>query len=102
MPRSAMATSKCGETVTFFDWNCDSEGSIMSVLGTILNWVAAGVVVVVLIGILYGAVMYASAGGKEDQVKKAIGIIRNAIIALILYFAMYALLQYLIPGGLFS
>ena len=29
-------------------------------------------------------------------------IIKNAIIALILYFAMYSILQFLIPGGLFA
>lgn len=97
--------SKCGDTATFFDWGC-SDGSgdnqILNVLGTILNWLAVGVSVAVLIGIVYGAVMYASAGGNEAQTKKAIGIIRNAIIALILYFAMWAILQYLIPGGVFS
>lgn len=100
---TAFAANTCGETHTFFNWGgCDSGNPILSVLATILNWAAGAVVVVVLVGILYGAIMYASAGGKEDQVKKAIGIIRNAIIALILYFAMYAILQYLIPGGLFN
>ena len=102
---SSDSGSKCGDTATFFDWGC-SDGSgdnqIMNVLVTILNWLAIGVSVVVLIGIIYGAVMYASAGGNEAQTKKAISIIRNAVIALILYFAMYSILQYLIPGGVFS
>lgn len=102
---SSDSGSKCGDTATFFDWGC-SDGSgdnqILNVLGTILNWLAVGVSVAVLIGIVYGAVMYASAGGNEAQTKKAIGIIRNAIIALILYFAMWAILQYLIPGGVFG
>lgn len=96
--------SKCGDTATFFDWGCsgDDDNQIMNVLATILNWLAIGVSVVVLIGIVYGAVMYASAGGNEAQTKKAIGIIRNAVIALLLYFGMWAILQYLIPGGVFS
>ena len=102
---SSDSGSKCGDTATFFDWGC-SDGSgdnqIMNVLVTILNWLAIGVSVVVLIGIIYGAVMYASAGGNEAQTKKAIGIIRNAVIALLLYFGMWAILQYLIPGGVFS
>ena len=102
---SSDSGSKCGDTATFFDWGCSDSGDdnqILNVLGTILNWLAIGVSVVVLIGIVYGAVMYASAGGNEAQTKKAIGIIRNAIIALILYFAMWAILQYLIPGGVFG
>ena len=97
--------SSCGSTETFFNWSCDSDDDslvVFSVLTTILNWVAAGVSVIVIIGILYGAIMYGSARGDEAQAKKGIGIIRNAIIALLLYFAMYSLLQWLIPGGLFN
>ena len=97
------AAEDCNGTATFFKWNCSGgDNQIMSVLGQILNWLAIGVSVAVLVGIIYGAVMYASAGGNEAQTKKAIGIIRNAIIALILYFAMWAILQYLIPGGVFE
>lgn len=101
---SSSSDNKCGSTSTFFNWGCsgDDDNQIMNVLVTILNWLAIGVSVVVLIGIVYGAVMYASAGGNEAQTKKAIGIIRNAIIALLLYFGMWAILQYLIPGGVFS
>ena len=102
-PTFTYAAEDCNGTATFFKWNCSGgENQIMSVLGQILNWLAMGVSVAVLIGIVYGAVMYASAGGNEAQTKKAIGIIRNAIIALILYFAMWAILQYLIPGGVFG
>ena len=80
------AAEDCNGTATFFKWNCSGgDNQIMSVLGQILNWLAIGVSVAVLVGIIYGAVMYASAGGNEAQTKKAIGIIRNAIIALILY-----------------
>ena len=97
------AAEDCNGTATFFKWNCSGgDNQIMSVLGQILNWLAIGVSVAVLVGIIYGAVMYASTGGNEAQTKKAIGIIRNAIIALILYFAMWAILQYLIPGGVFE
>ena len=99
----AHAAEDCNGTATFFKWNCSGgDNQIMGVLGQILNWLAIGVSVAVLIGIVYGAVMYASAGGNEAQTKKAISIIRNAIIALILYFAMWAILQYLIPGGVFG
>ena len=95
--------TKCGDTATFFDWGCGSgDNEILSVLGTVLNWLAVGVGVAVLIGIIVGAVMYATAGGNEAQAKNALGYIRNAIIALILYFGMYAIIQYLIPGGVFG
>lgn len=96
----------CNGVETFFDWGCNDsdtgEQTLLGLLGTILNWVAIGVSVAVLGGIVYGAIMYASAGGNEAQTKKAVSIIKNAIIALILYFAMYSILQFLIPGGLFA
>ena len=62
----------------------------------------AGVGVLAVGGIVYGAVLYVSAADSAEQVKKARTIITNVIIGLIAYGLMYALLNYLIPGGLFS
>lgn len=91
---------------TYFDWGgCqDQEGgdAIQCLLVTILNWASMGVAIVVTGGIIYGAVMYTSAGGKSDQAKKGMNIIRGAIIALILYFAMWTTINFLVPGGLFK
>jgi hypothetical protein len=61
-----------------------------------------GVTIAVIGGIIYGAFMYATSGGNSSQSQKAMGIIRNAIIALVLYFAMWSSLNWLIPGGLFN
>lgn len=98
------AAEQCGDVQTFFNWGCsgDGETAIYSVLGKILDWLAMGVAIAVVIGIIYGAIMYMTAGGNESQAKNAIGIIRNALIALVLYFAMYSILNFIIPGGLFA
>jgi len=95
----ASADNSFDGTPTFFDWG---SGGIAGLLVTILNWMAIGVAIAVVGGIIYGAVMYMTSGGNQEQAKKSMGIIRNAVIALILYFAMWALLNWLIPGGLFS
>ncbi|MDO4271384.1 MAG: hypothetical protein Q4C83_00130 [Candidatus Saccharibacteria bacterium] len=98
------AAGDCAGVQTFFDWGCGSdEGQIITdVLVKVLNWAAIGVTVAVVIGILYGAIMIGSAGGNEAQMKKGLGIIKNAAIALVLYFLMYSLLNFIIPGGLFT
>ena len=97
------AASKCGDVDTFFNWGCSSSGEqITPVLITVLNWLAVGVTIAVIGGIIYGAIMYTTSGGSPEQSKKAMGIIRNAFIALVMYFAMWALLNWLVPGGLFS
>lgn len=101
LPANSFA-AKCGETETFFDWECDSSNTIPSLFVTILNWVAAGVIVVVIGSVIYGSIMYSSSGGNPSQAKQAIGIIRNAVIALILFASMYTILNFLVPGGMFT
>lgn len=71
-------------------------------LVTISNWLAVGVVIAVIGGIIYGAIMYATSAGDAGKAKSATEIIRNAFIALVLYFLMWAFLQYIVPGGLFG
>jgi hypothetical protein len=67
-----------------------------------LNILTAGVGIVAVGGIVYGSILYATARDKADQVKKAISVIMNVVIGLVAYVAMYAVLQFLIPGGIFS
>jgi uncharacterized protein (UPF0303 family) len=83
---------------TTFDLGCNIEDILM----TILNWLAVGVTIAVVGGVIYGAVLYTSAAGNAEQAKRAMGVIRNAFVALLLYFAMWAILNWLVPGGLFN
>ena len=107
---SSVSASDCNGTKTYFDWgNCsqDVDGdkkpdTILSLLINIFNWLAIGVTIAVIGGIIYGGFMYATSAGDTSKTKNAVGIIRNAIIALILYFAMWSVLNWLIPGGLFN
>ena len=62
--------------------------------------VAVGVVAVAMIA--FASFMYTTAGGNAEQTKKAIEMIRNVVIALIIYAMMWALLNWLVPGGVFS
>ena len=96
------SAADCQGTSTFFEWGCGSGNILENVLIQAINWMAAGVTIAVIGGIIYGAILYTSSGGNPEQSKKAMGIIRNAFIALIMYFAMWALLNWLVPGGLFN
>jgi hypothetical protein len=92
------------EDGTFFSWPCNdpNQNLIEALLITVLNWLAIGVSIAVLVGIIYGAVLYTTAGGNTEQTKRAMSIIRNAFIALLMYFAMWSTLNWLMPGGLFN
>jgi len=79
---------------------CGSD-AIMKLLGLLLDIMTAGVGIVAVGGIAYGSLLYTTAGGSQEQVKKAIGIIQNVIIGLVAYVSLYAFLQFLLPGGIF-
>ncbi|HEY8992708.1 MAG TPA: hypothetical protein VIM37_02550 [Candidatus Microsaccharimonas sp.] len=74
---------------------------IWGVLLFAINILTAGVGVAAVGGIVYGAVLYTSAGGSPEQVKKAMGIITNVVIGVVAYALMYSALNFIIPGGLF-
>lgn len=74
---------------------------IWTILTIAVNFLAAGVGIVVVAGIVFGAITYATAAGSAEQAKKGIGFVRNAVIALLLFIFMYAIINFLVPGGLF-
>ena len=61
----------------------------------------AGVAILAIAGIIYGSVLYISAGPNQEQVKKAKGIFLNVVIGIVAFAAMFGFLQWLIPGGVF-
>ena len=79
------------------------EGTgLWSLLITAINLLSIGVGVLAIGGIVYASILYTSAGGSQEQVKKAIGIITNIVIGVIAYALMFTGLNFLIPGGLFA
>jgi hypothetical protein len=78
-----------------------APNSIWGILLLAINILTGGVGIAAVAGVVYGSVLYASAGGSADQVKKAKGIILNVIIGLVAYALMYSFLNFIIPGGIF-
>ncbi|GHU07579.1 hypothetical protein FACS189431_2370 [Alphaproteobacteria bacterium] len=95
--------AQCNGQETFFEWtNSNGECGIIPVIIQIFNWLAIGVSIIVVLMVIVGAIRYMTAGGNQEGAKKGIAMIRNAIIALVLYMVMWALLNFLVPGGIFS
>jgi hypothetical protein len=74
---------------------------LWSILILAINVLTAGVGVIALAGIVYGSILYTSAGGNQEQVKKAMGVFSNVVIGVIAFAGMWALLNFLVPGGVF-
>jgi hypothetical protein len=79
-----------------------SNNGIWGLLLIAINIMTAGVGVLAVAGIVYGAVLYSTAEDKADQVNKAVDIIRNVIIGLIAFALMWAGLNFIVPGGVFA
>ena len=77
------------------------DTGIWGILTLVINILVAGVAVLALAGLVYGAVLYSSAGGNAEQVKKAMGVFTNVVIGVVAFAGMWALLNFLIPGGVF-
>lgn len=83
--------------------NCSSVNScdlIQKYINPFINFLAALVGIAVVISIIIGGIQYGSSGGDPSKVTAAKNRIRNAIIALVTFLFLYALLNFLIPGGL--
>jgi len=103
------ATPCCGGVNTgIIGCTQDGTGSdikntgLWGILLLVINILTAGVAVIALAGIVYGSILYTSAGGSQEQVKKAMGIFTNVVIGIIAFAGMWTLLNFLIPGGVFN
>lgn len=67
-----------------------------------INFLAALVGLVVVISIIIGGIQYGSSAGDPQAAAAARKRIQNAIIALVTFIFLYALLNFLIPGGIFN
>lgn len=96
-----VATENCPGTSEKSKVAVDNTG-VWGILIVVINILTAGIGVVAVAGIVYASIVYTTAGGDANQTKKAMTIIANIVIGVVAYALMYALLNFLIPGGLFN
>lgn len=93
----------CGDIETsIIKCDVDGENPIVSMLLEIVNFLAVGVGIAVVGGIIWGGMLYASSNGDASKTKQGITVIVNAVIGLLLFIFMYAMINFLVPGGLFT
>lgn len=105
-------TNECGESKTVFDFGCCTqaeaddgecefvENPILAVLFAVITFVTYGIGIIITLAIVISGIQYATAQGDPGTVKKARTRIFNAVVALLLYLFSFAILNYLVPGGL--
>jgi hypothetical protein len=92
----------CAKTAFKFG-GCDTASTGMKCLiSEILLFLSVGVGIAVVAGIAIGGITYATSEGNPSKAQKGITIIVNAVIGLVLYLLLFAITNFLIPGGVFS
>lgn len=79
----------------------DGKGEpVFKLLGMVINIMTFGIGSLAVFGIVFSGFQYASARDNEAQVKKAKERITNIVIGLVVYAVAYAVISWLLPGGL--
>lgn len=105
---NAYAGDVCGTKTTIIEVDCvkDSDkledNAIWGILLMVITIMTAGVGLLAVGGLVYGAILYATAREQAGQITKAKETIANVVLGLVLYAFMWSLLQFLIPGGVFK
>ncbi len=84
---------------------CDSSGNgggIFLVLGIVVDILTMGVAVLATLGIIISGFQYITSSGNSQQMSKAKNRIIEIVLGLVVYGVMWAVLQWLIPGGIFG
>ncbi len=101
-----IATDKCVKVaVGIGGQDCidnTGNGAIVTYLQLFLKFLSGGIGLVIVLMIVIGGVQYITSAGDPSLVKKAKERIVNALTALMLFILAYAILNFLIPGGIFG
>lgn len=79
-----------------------NDNPIVLFLRSVLQFFAVGVGLLVTGGIITGGIFYMTARGNAAQVEKAQDIIRNSVIGLLLFLGLFAIINFMIPGGVLT
>ena len=77
-------------------------GAIEDLALAIVRLLTYGVGIVLVGSIIYAGITYSASTGNPEQTQKAKNRVRDAIIALVFYLLIGALMQFLVPGGFFG
>ena len=91
---NAVILKECGAEA---ESGSGGEG-VLCVLGVVVNILTVGIGVLGVLGIVIVGIQYLTAGGNEEQTRKAKRRMLEIVIGLVVYVLAYALLQWLLPG----
>ncbi len=76
----------------------DKSDNLVGVIGNVIKILLTAVGIIVVVLVVYAGFLWMTAGGNEDQVKKAKQWLINAVIGLALIMAAYAISDFAITN----
>jgi len=101
-PAYAISYSCVGGNATDCLTGNSDVNSILNIIKIGINFLAAGVGVLATTMLIYGGIQYITSNGNPQSITAAKQKITNVVIGVIAFAFLYALIQWLIPGGIFS
>lgn len=94
------AADDCADsTKTSFNWGA-ACAKTENVISTIFKLLAGVVGVAVVIGIAWGGMLYTTSNGNASKAQAGVTAIVNSIIGLLVFIFMFAISNYIVPGGI--
>lgn len=104
LPGQSALAAKCGGVETSVikcDANQTGDKAIFAVIAMVIRIMTAGIGILAVGAVIFGAVLYATSGNNPENVKRAKNIWINTVIGLMLFAFLYTITNFLIPGGVF-
>lgn len=76
--------------------------SIQNIIGTIANWVLYIGGAIAFIYLIYGGILYITAGGDAEKATKGRTAIINAVIGIIIIFLSLVIISWVTGGSIFN
>ncbi len=75
---------------------------ILDLAYAVIRFLSIGVGIVIAISVIMSGIQYSMSEGNAEVTQKAKSRIRSAILGLIIYVFTFAILQFMVPGGVFK
>ena len=95
--------SECGgaETSVIACDGATGQAAIIEIVKMVVKIMTAGVGVLAVGAVIFGAILYPTSEGSPDKLSKARTVWTNTIIGLLLFAFMVAITNFFVPGGIF-
>ena len=100
---SQVFASECGgaETSVIACGDATGQDAIIEIVKMVVKIMTAGVGVLAVGAVIFGAILYTTSEGSPDKLSKARTVWINTIIGLLLFAFMVAITNFFVPGGIF-